>query len=294
MQLVLKAVGLLPRSWIRAVSGARWRHPWLSPYYEWAENRFRRRDGVIQRGVGQGLRFNPGPSNAGYLLGTSEPAIQNFLAAHLKPGMTVYDAGANVGFLSVLAARLVGPEGRVICFEPLPSNANQIEHNARLNGFGQIVVRREALGLADGQTRFLVSPDSTMGKLADSSFAKPEETMVGEIQVTVRSLDRVVAEEGLPRPDLIKLDVEGVEGEVLRGGAETLRASRPILLVELHGTNAAVAAALGDLDYHASVLGTRQTIAEAAWNAYIIAVPGEMGDLIHFVEEFCASARDRR
>ncbi len=293
MRILVKFASLLPRSWIRTISNARWRWPWLRRALDLAANQFRNQDGVIQSGVGQGLKFNTGRSNAGYLLGTTEPAIQNVLKTHLQPGMTFWDAGANVGFFSVLAARLVGPEGHVVCFEPLPSNADQIAYNARLNGFDHLIVRREALGRADGQTAFLVTPDPTMGMLANSGFRKPDQATVEEIPITVRSLDRL-ANEGLPRPDVIKLDVEGVEGEVLAGGSRLLRDLRPILLIELHGTNADVAAELEALDYHSAVVGSDKPVASAPWNAYVIAVPRERADLASKVDAFCAASVDAR
>src|SRR5690242_341237 len=111
MAVLAKVVGLLPHSWIRTVSRAQWRHPWLKRGFDLVANRIRNQDGTIRQGVGKGLRFNPGASSPGFLLGTTESGVQNALAALLKPGMTVLDVGANVGFLSVIAARLVGPTG---------------------------------------------------------------------------------------------------------------------------------------------------------------------------------------
>jgi FkbM family methyltransferase len=293
MQLFLSLAGWLPRSWLLAISGARWRHPWLKRGLEWVGDRIRNRDGTIQHGLSKGLLFNPGPSQAGYLVGTSEPGVQRMLATFLKPGMTAYDGGANVGFISILAAHLVGPDGHVFCFEPLPSNADRIEHNARLNGFAQITVRREALGGAESQGRFLVAPNVTQGQLL-TACSRPD-AIVEEIPVKVRSLDRLIADDRLPRPDFIKLDVEGAEADVLDGGKATFRQARPILLVELHGTNAQVARTLEDLEYHAVVMGApSQPIAEAHWNAIVVAVPRDRPDLVHLLDEANTADNPRR
>jgi len=288
MQILMKALNLLPRSWLQAISEARYRHPWLRRCIDLAARRIRNRDGTIQQGVGRGLRFNTGPSSAGYLVGNPELDVQLALQRLLKQGMTIFDAGANVGFLSVVAARLVGPGGRVLCFEPLPVNADWIEHNARLNEFTNIAVRREALGSADTQTRFLVAPETTRGMLATSSFAKPENIMAEEILIPVRSLDSLWAEGAIPAPDLIKLDIEGVEADALRGGTRLIREVRPILLVELHDTSGPVSQVLQELGYHAIVLGGTATIAEARWNDHVVAVPEERQDLIELAAGLCA------
>lgn len=291
MNLALKIVGLLPVSWIKAVSRAQWRHRWLKRGFNWCAGRFKNQDGEISNGIGKGLRFNPGGSNAGYLLGTSEPGVQAVLAALIKPQMTVYDVGANVGFLSLIASRLVGPNGCVVCFEPLPSNASQIEHNARLNGFMRISVRSEALGAMDGTANFLVSADPTLGKLAMLGSSVPKQA--GEITVTVRQLGSLIEEANLPLPHLIKIDVEGAETDVLAGAANCLRKARPLLMIELHGTNAAVSAALKSMDYHAVVLGSRKAIVDSPWNAYVIAAPKEHMGFVQAVDDLCSLPTER-
>lgn len=272
MALFVNLVGRLPRSWIKFVGRLQWKHPWLKKASDWSVGRFRGRDGVIQQGVGEGLGFNTGDSNAGYLLGTSEPDMQGALRRLVRPGMAVYDVGANVGFLSLIAARLVGPTGRVVCFEPLPQNVAQIEHNVRLNGFDHVAVRSEALAATDEEAEFSVSAVSTWGKLRKIGTVQDE---IKTILVPVRRLDTVIAEQALPDPHLIKIDVEGAEADVLRGAEQTLRRARPILLIELHGTNAAVADALDLLGYEARVLGEPTTARATRWDAKLVCLtPG--------------------
>src|SRR6185436_8641628 len=117
MGLFTRTVGRLPHSWITAVARLQWRHPYMKRTIGWAAARFRNQEGQIQQGEGRGLKFNAAGANAGYLLGTSEPSVQSALAALILPKMTVYDVGANVGFFSVIAARLVGSHGHVVAFE---------------------------------------------------------------------------------------------------------------------------------------------------------------------------------
>lgn len=270
-----------PRGLISALSRNQWRYPKLRRLCAWGASLLRSRDGVIQHGAGKGLRFNIGNSHSGFILGTHKPGVQNFLAASLNPGMVFYDAGANAGFYSIIAARLVGHDGHVVCFEPLPANARLIEHNAQLNGFSQINVRCEALGNSDRTESFLTSSEPTWGRLATSGKVPDQKT--GEIVVSVRALDSVLTGDGLPAPDLIKIDVEGAEGELISGAKETLCRNRPLLIIELHGTNNAVAAALEDLNYHVVVMGSSIGIAEAHWNATVAAAPRENKMLVDFV-----------
>jgi FkbM family methyltransferase len=280
-----KVVGRLPRSWIKAVSHAQWRNSLFKHGFDWCADQMRDRDGVIQQGIGKGLRFNTGRSNAGYLLGTSEPNVQEALATLLRIGMTFYDIGANVGFYSVIGARLVGPTGRVIAFEPLPENAERATYNARLNSLANVTVRREALGREDGEGHFLVSEEPTWGTLENAN--KTPNRLVGEMPVPVRRLDSLVTGSQLPPPDVIKMDIEGGETDALEGSLETLFRFRPILLVELHGTNTGVAGILKRADYAAGVLGSRLSITESPWNSYVIAVPSEKPKLRPLIEWLC-------
>ena len=277
-------VGMMPRSWIKAVSNASWKHPAVRRVFEWSARRIGKQQGTIRQGIGKGLLFNPGGSNAGYLLGTSEPGVQRAMLALLKPGMTFFDIGANVGFHSTVACRLVDPSrGHVVSFEPLSANADQVELNARLNNFDCVRVMPVALGNHDGEARFMLSEISSRGALETTGRVPSNHSGVATVQI--RRLDTLMNEANLPLPDVIKIDVEGAEPDVLAGAHETLTRYRPIIIIELHGTNAEVAAALEALDYRASVLGRIGSISEVPWDAYIIATPAERADL-----DECATA----
>jgi FkbM family methyltransferase len=227
----------------------------------------------IQEGPGQGLRFNTGGSAVSFVMGSSQQPEQLALKAMLAEGANFYDIGANVGFFTVIAARFLGPAGRIFCFEPLPTNHQQIRHNATLNGFTNIEIVETALGNIDGEASFWTSAEPTWGKLV--STGKVPDKMTGEIKVPVRRLDGIIAESGLVPPDAIKIDVEGAEVDVLLGAMETLRRYRPRLLIELHGTNAAVAELLSELDYKTTVVGDSASVIEAHWNASVAAIPAE-------------------
>lgn len=200
--------------------------------------RWRRlRAGTIQVGVGAGLWFSPGPSNPDYASGDNELPVQEALARYLRPGDVCYDVGANVGFITVIAARLVGEAGRVFAFEPVPANAALVRDNAAWNGFSHVTVVEEAVAARSGQARLALAAYAGGSGLAHLGVP-PDATGV-ELTVPVVAIDDLVFTRGMPAPRFVKIDVEGAEGEVLRGMARTLRVHRPIVLVETDDADAA-------------------------------------------------------
>jgi FkbM family methyltransferase len=272
----------IPSPVLRFLTLNQQRSPLLRKICAWAASFVKRQDAVILRGVGQGLRFNAAGSHSAFILGTHEPEVQELLAKVLRPGMVYYDAGANVGFFAVIAARLVGPSGQVVCFEPLPENARQIEYNANLNDLGNIAVRREALGESNRTEVFNTSAEPTWGSL--STVGKLPVQAAGQIPVQVRTLDSVCSDAGLPRPDVMQMDIEGAEAEALRGASAIITAARPLLVIELHQTNAAVTAILDRLGYTYAVLGSPQPVHDVAWDANIVAIPQERLDLAELAQ----------
>ena len=268
----------VPPPALRFLSQIQHRSPLLRRILAWGASLVKGRDAVILRGAGEGLRFNVARSHSGFILGNHEPEVQELLESVLRPGMTYYDVGANVGFFAMIAARLLGPSGHVVCFEPLPENARQIEYNARLNGFSNIAVRCEALGGSNRSDVFNTSVEPTWGML--STVGKPPVQASGQITVEVRTLDSLSGAGGLPRPDVIKMDIEGAEAEALNGALATLGTARPILVIELHRTNDAVMAVLDKLGYVAAVLGSSVSVHDVAWDANIVAVPRERPELL--------------
>jgi hypothetical protein len=134
------------------------------------------------------------------------------------------------------------------------------------------------VGSEDGLTSFTVSNFPTTGKLS-SVHALHDSARVGQITIQMWRLDSLINESDLPRPDLIKMDVEGAEVDMLAGATNILTAVRPVLLIELHGTNEAVSQKLHSVNYSAYVLGSRDSVVKAHWNAHIVAVPLERTDL---------------
>jgi FkbM family methyltransferase len=285
MTLAHRFISHLPRPWVERCASFLRRSPLLHSSYQRLAASLKDHDGVVVAGPSKGLRFNAGQSDSRFLLGTFEPALQKILSSHLQPGMAFYDVGANVGFLSMLAARIVGERGSVHCFEPLPQNVQLIRHNASLNEFQKIVVvHAMALAQTDSKASFRVSELPTFGALSDSPMAVDRE--VGVIEVSVRRLDSIFEEEHLRPPDFIKVDIEGSEIDFLAGAASVINQHRPLLAIELHGTNQGVASWLAQFSYVADVVGGG-SLEDAPWAALVFATPQEQVHTRTLVKNVC-------
>jgi FkbM family methyltransferase len=211
----------------------------------------------VEGGEGAGLRMAL-PQNREYILGTSEMPVQRALSTHLRHGDVFYDIGANVGFFSLLAARMVGTSGAVCSFEPVTENASMVRKNATLNDFGNIRVVEVAVGSEPGVAEFLLTEWDGGGTLALSAVRTTER--VSSRMVPVATLDDLIFDRRLPRPTFVKIDVEGVELDVLKGMSRTLKESMPILLFEVDdGSKDSLERRWRQLDDHVSACGYHVT-----------------------------------
>lgn len=239
-------------------------------------NLLRNKEGTIESGLGKGLFINVGNSAAAYVLGTFKPDLQSFLSATVKEENTFYDVGANIGFFSLLAARLVGPKGKIISFEPLPANLVNLRENVKRNQFLNVQILPCALGATNEEQIFQVSERPTWGKLKSVGHHDSPAKYLSDIKVQVRRLDDLVIDGVTPPPDFVKIDVEGAEIEVIEGARETLARYHPTLIIELHGTGSLLTAKFASIGYCVIPLAERfDNVAEAHWNATILAVPAE-------------------
>jgi FkbM family methyltransferase len=222
-------------------------------------------ESTIRHGPARGLRIDPGGAHPGYALGTSEQVLQQALVELLGPGDVFYDVGANVGFFTLLAARLVGPRGAVLAFEPDPRNAEVLRSNVARNDLENVEVFEQAVADSAGR-RTLVLAESTASHLADGG--PEDETTV----VDVVTLDDLEGAPGHRPPSAIKLDVEGAEVAALRGAARLIARHRPTIICELHGTERDVRRFFAAAGYRLRTLEGGQRADR--WNAHILAVPG--------------------
>jgi len=159
----------------------------------------------------------------GHLTGKYEPYMQEALSRLLRPEMTVYDVGAHAGFHALFCALTAR---QTIAFEPHPGNRTSIERQLSLNPRLNVRLMPYALSDSNGPGALTEPSNSSMAFVSSD----------GEIPVELRTLDSLVAQ-GLPAPDLIKMDVEGHELSVLRGGADTIRNHNPIILCDRNDEN---------------------------------------------------------
>jgi FkbM family methyltransferase len=164
-----------------------------------------------------------------FVYGSWEPEVVRSIQSHVKRGMRVLDIGAQSGFYSLLLSRLIGPEGLVFAFEPLPANYRILEENVSLNHISNVVVIREAVSDQSGEISFEFPHEEA------SLVAGPilEGDNLGRFQVPSISLDDFAHQTG-HHVHFIKMDVEGAETAVLRGAVQTLRTFHPPMIVELH------------------------------------------------------------
>ena len=173
----------------------------------------------------RGMRWIVGSAPHGAWIGTLERAILKQFVGLLRPGMTVWDIGANVGLYSLPSARAVGPTGRVYAFEPMPQNARLLRRHLNLNRLANVQIWEVAVSDCEGFVSM------TEGDSPSEFHVAPQ----GEWTVKAVTLDDWISRNGGSPPDLVKIDVEGSDDAVLRGGARVFAAHRPTMLLALHG-----------------------------------------------------------
>jgi FkbM family methyltransferase len=167
-----------------------------------------------------------------------------FLHRLLEPGMLVIDGGASCGIYTAVAARLVGPSGRVLSFEPGAEAFSALTKNIEINHLTNVRAHCAALSDTEGGAHLYHHEHGSNS----FSLGHPGNAMIDSEPVVTRTLDEVFREEDARRLGLIKLDVEGAEELVLRGSRQTIALSCPTILFEV---NAAAAMQLGLQPYGA-------------------------------------------
>jgi FkbM family methyltransferase len=149
-----------------------------------------------------------------------------WLLSRARPGTTAIDVGANVGMFTV---PLAGRAARVLALEPAPPNVDRLEENLRRNGLTNVVVRPVAVGEAAGTLVLRLGDDPMFHSTTEVGEGRGTGD---ELQVEATTLDAEWRAAGSPDVSVVKVDVEGGEPPVLRGGRELLAAQKPALLLE--------------------------------------------------------------
>jgi len=195
------------------------------------------RPGLVE-GTLHGLKFTirlNDPCHYNLVLDVHEPEIAAWLRQNVHPGMKVLDVGANVGIYTLMMARLVGQSGKVIAVEADPETCQLLRKNVEENLLRWVDVVSGAAYDTCGRVK--------IGRAAASSwysglyYQNPAEW----IEVSAFTVDSLLDSLGVDRVDVVKIDVEGAEGGVLRGMRKLLAVARPVVLVELHGQHGGAA-----------------------------------------------------
>lgn len=166
---------------------------------------------------------------AAFFNGEYEPETTRLFETLLRPGMTVLDVGAHVGYYSMLAARLVGPAGHVCAFEPDPRNCGLLRRNIELNGYGNIEVVPSAVADREG---VILLFRSSLGSDQNSISSTSQGTLREEaVPVPAMTLDEFARSTGSPKIDFIKMDVEGCEPLALIGMRQLIAATENLTFV---------------------------------------------------------------
>lgn len=196
---------------------------------DWLRRRLRRIQRPLVSTFGPGLRVEINPSEAQIgplLLRYCQPSLHRVFEAALRPGDVLADVGANQGVYTLLGASLVKETGSVFAFEPTPVVVAKLKRNVELNGFSNVHIVESAVGATTGRVTLHRVVDGASG-LTSRYGVHGSRTEAFEAPVT--TLDESFAASAPPA--LVKIDVEGMEFDVLRGARELMSLKEPPAIV---------------------------------------------------------------
>ncbi|HLY90434.1 MAG TPA: FkbM family methyltransferase [Acetobacteraceae bacterium] len=180
--------------------------------------------------------------------------------------MTVYDIGANVGYLTLVFSSLVGPSGHVAAFEPDPRTRRLLQQNICNNGAKNVRLYPYVVSDRNGIVNFATFEYSLVNHIATERT--PADATVLSVQAT--SLDELVYGCNLLAPSVIKVDVEGAEERVLRGSSRILQRIKPVVIVETRSESYDSIKAMADMHgYSVAVLSKAD-----------MELPGQVADVL--------------
>ena len=188
-------------------------------------NRLACRDGIIiEARNNRDIMFRELMVNGWY-----QDEVLTALRHLLRPGDVFWDIGANYGFVSIFVERAFDGHVRTVSFEPSPFVLTDLRRNLELNECRHVEVQPICLSDRLGVVKFYASAENSWNATIVRGFA---ESTGEDIEVEVQSSTIDESVKHLSPPAVIKLDVEGAEPMVIRGGQEFLRAQRPAMIVE--------------------------------------------------------------
>jgi len=197
----------------------------LRPFFKRKKNQYKTPDGLLME-----LDIDDYFEN-NILWGYYESKVKQLIKSTLREGETFIDIGANIGFFSILGAKLVGDSGQVFSFEPNPDCVEIINRNKKLNSYENLKIVKKAISNSSKKQDFFISKQHALSTLKeDSALMELERT----IEVEITSLDREIKNLEISEDSisLIKIDVEGHELFVFQGMKELLSSTKPKIIFE--------------------------------------------------------------
>ena len=207
-----------------------------------------------------------------------ERDVTALFRSRLRPGMGVIDIGANIGYFTMLAASIVGPEGRVLAVEPNPRNVRLLEASRRANRFDHVTVVQTAAGR---ETGLLILNTS----FSNGTTSAPPDELAQFLSAEVVPCLRVDSLLGLNDPvDLIKVDVEGAEYNALLGGEAIIRRFRPFIVSEFSPAMMPGISNISGEDYLRWLIALGYNLAVVEPDGSLIDVGSEIGAVMNIYE----------
>lgn len=167
------------------------------------------------------------------LFGTREVDHKILLEKITKPGMTVLDIGANIGYYALMELKLIGDKGKLIAVEPSPKNIEIFKNNLDLNGISSVRIVEGAISDKEEKKDFHLAEQGNLNTFHATGTGKQH--LTGEvIEVNSYTIPQIMKDEG--SLDLIRMDVEGHEVEVLNGMLDEVKSGKlkPMIIFETH------------------------------------------------------------
>ena len=163
---------------------------------------------------------------------------QFFLSLNLS-SKTVYDIGSSIGNFALLFAEAVKPSGKVVAFEPNPEVFVQLKNRVEENYLNNTLIHNIGIGEKNERKKLFVRLNDT-GTASIERYIQNQiiaEGAYNEYEIAVYKLDEYVNRYNLPKPDFVKIDVEGMEYPCLLGMKKIIDKYKPMFFIEIHGAD---------------------------------------------------------
>ena len=161
-----------------------------------------------------------------YYFGKWEPNLTSWISQRLKPGDVFIDVGANVGYFSSLASKLLGDSGKVVAVEALPETFGRLKENLEMNGARNVRFANAAAWHKEEQVKIFTQPENPSGTTTLIQDWAVQWHLQQHVEVTAKPLPAILTPDEIKQARLIKIDVEGAEWNVVSGMASMMPACR--------------------------------------------------------------------